>query len=152
MPKRSSRSKKLAKSKERNTSKSSKQNSKPTLHSTIDSQKEAFPYVTSSRTIDDNSRQNSLHNGLPPKKKMTKKGKNKAQLEKLEAMNEIPSKRYSDVVFKDNVFDSKDDSTSGINELNLLQELTNFTNMKMVKDKRVRQKQHCIHFDRVIKN
>lgn len=61
--------------------------------------------------------------------------------------------RYSEVLFKDNVFDSKDESMSGINELNLLQELTNFTNMKMLKNKKSKQKQqHCIHFDRIIKN
>lgn len=69
-------------------------------------------------------------------------------------LNEGPSNRYSEVVFKDNVFDSKDESSSGINELNLLQELTNFTNMKMLRNnKNAKQKQqHCIHFDRVIKN
>lgn len=65
-------------------------------------------------------------------------------------MQEHSSNRYSEVVFKDNVFDNKNDSTSEINELNLLQELTNFTNMKMLKNKH--SKQHCIHFDRVIKN
>jgi hypothetical protein len=67
--------------------------------------------------------------------------------------NEQSSKRYSEVLFKDAVFDSKDDSISGINELNLLQELTNFTNMKMLKNNKVKQRQqHCIHFDRIIKN
>ena len=40
---------------------------------------------------------------------------------------------------------------SGVNEMNLLQELTNFTNMKMMKGKE-RDKGHCIHFDRIIKD
>lgn len=66
-------------------------------------------------------------------------------------MNEMASKRYSEIMFKDAVFDSKDESTSGMNELNLLQELTNFTNMKMLnKNRKVKSKHNFIHFEKGI--
>jgi hypothetical protein len=114
--------------------------------------------ISQSKTIDESSRHEAWTHAQFKTEKITPQAQVKDRelaegIKENMLLNEMSSNRYSEVVFKDSVFDSRDDSISGINELNLLQELTNFTNMKMMKNKRGKQKQqHCIHFDRVIKN
>jgi hypothetical protein len=132
---RSSRSKKLSKS-------NGRKEMKAKIIKNTNSYKDSFPYEAS-RTIDADKQETLLSRHLN-KEKGAKLLKNSNKIDPSEIkenlmVNEVSSKRYSEVMFKDNVFDSRDDSTSGINELNLLQELSNFTNMKMGKKGKTKQ-------------
>ena len=132
------------KDKRNNNSKSKKNRKLTNIISLIglDSQSNNFTYETSSRTIDEVGGRN------PHLNKYITKDFDKENI----GVNEKSSQRYSEMVKKEDIFESKEESISGVNELNLLQELTNFTNMKMMKKKDKHKSQHCIHFNRIIKD